>query len=708
MSADDPGRLSLLVVDDDAVDRAAVRRALRASGLEVELVEVFDAPEALEALRRGGHDCALLDFRLPRGDGLAVLRAARAEGLTTPVVVLTGQGDEALAVELMKAGALDYVAKGGLTPERLRQSVVHAVRLRRAELAAAAERRRVARLHAFTATLATTRTVPEVAAAVLREGLAAFEADRGVLAVLAEGAAALDVVGAKGYSDDFLAPWRRVPLSSDVPLAVAVNERELQLFEGRSAFEARHPDSAPGRAEGAEALAALPLIVAGRALGCVGLSYDRPVRFDDDERRDLVAFGRVCAQALERAQLFELAQAERLRAEEANRAKDEFLAVISHELRTPLNAVLGWTRLLRAGGLSAARAAQALEIVERNAGAQAQLIEDLLDVSRITAGKLRLRLRPVDLGEVVEAALDVVRPAAEAKGVRLQAALDGPPGRLIGDPDRLQQIAWNLLSNAVKFTPAGGRVWARVRADGPSVELEVGDTGRGIAPDFLSHAFERFRQADGGPARSHGGLGLGLSIVKSLVELHGGTVEARSEGEGRGAVFVARLPAAPPPDGPPAGPPGRPAAPPGAAAAPGFPGPPRLEGARVLVVDDEPDGRDFVATALAQCGAEVAAAADAAEALARVAAARFDAIVSDIGLPGEDGYALLRRVRALPDEAGGRTPAVALTAFARGEDRARALAAGFDVHLAKPVEPAELVLALARLVGRGRSGRPDV
>jgi signal transduction histidine kinase len=699
MSDAGQGRLSLLVVDDDAVDRAAVRRALRSTDLDAEVAEASDAPEALEALRRGGYDCALLDFRLPRADGLSVLHAARAEGLATPIVVLTGQGDEALAVAIMKAGALDYVAKGDLTPERLRQSVVQAVRVRRAELAAAAERRRIVRLHALMAALATTRTVAEVSGAVLTEGLAAFDAARGVVALLAEGGTALDVAGLEGYPEDVVARWRRIPLSPDLPLANAVLTRDPQFFESRAAFGERHPQRMASRLDESEALAALPL-VAGRVLGCVGLSYDRAMPFGERERTDLLAFARVCAQALERAQLFELAQLERRRAEEASRAKDEFLAVVSHELRTPLNAILGWSRLLRAGGLDPARVGQAIEVIDRNAEAQAQLIEDLLDISRITSGKLRIQLRPVDLGEVVEAALDVVRPSAEVKGIRLQATVDASAGPLVGDPDRLQQVVWNFLTNAVKFTPKGGRVWVRVRPVDSYVEIEVGDDGAGIAPSFLPHVFERFRQAEGGASRSHGGLGLGLAIVKSLVELHGGTVEARSDGPGKGATFVARLPVAPLR----VGDAGRPAVHPRARGeAPGFARPSQLAGARVLVVEDDPDGRELIATVLAQCGAEVTTAGSAAEAFELIMESRFDALVSDIGMPGEDGYVLIRRVRAMAGE-GGRTPAVALTAFARSEDRTHALAAGFDLHVAKPVEPAELVLVLARLVERGRAG----
>ncbi|HET9931310.1 MAG TPA: response regulator [Polyangiaceae bacterium] len=691
-------RLSLLVVDDDAVDRAAVKRALRGTDLDVEVMEVADAPEALEALRRGGHDCALLDFRLPRGDGLALLRAARSEGLQTPIVVLTGQGDETLAVEIMKAGALDYLAKNAVTPDRLRQSIVQAVRVRRAEVVADLERKRLARLHAFVAQLATTQTVTEVAAAVLTEGLAVFDATRGIVALLTSDGDALDIVDARGYPDEAISVWRQTPLTSDAPLTNAVRERELQFVESRAAFDARYPHLREHRSGQSEAVAVIPL-VAGRVLGSVALSHERAFTLGAEQRGELLAFGRVCAQAMARAQLFELAQLERNRAEEASRAKDDFLAVVSHELRTPLNAILGWTRLLRTGNLSDSRGRQALEVIERNATAQAQLIEDLLDISRITAGKLRLQLRQFDLHEVVKGALDVVRPAADAKSITLRSTIDDSVGPLMGDPDRLQQVVWNFLTNAVKFTPKGGKVWVCVRPVDSQVEVEVSDTGCGIAPAFLPHVFERFRQAEAGTTRSHSGLGLGLAIVKSLVELHGGTVEARSEGEGRGTTFIARLPVAPIRLEDTRRPSVHPRAP---GVAPEFACPPQLASVRVLIVDDEPDGRDLIFAALSECGAEVVGAASAAEALSRLSNERFDVLVSDIGMPGEDGYALIAKVRALGPESGGDMPAVALTAFARGEDRTRALAAGFDVHVAKPVEPAELVLILARLVERRR------
>jgi signal transduction histidine kinase len=691
----DGERLSLLVVEDDEVDRASVKRALRATGLDFDLSEADDAPEGLEALRRGGFDCALLDFRLPRGDGLSVLKAARSEGVDTPIVMLTGQGDASLAVEIMKAGALDYLSKAALEPERLRKSIVQAVRLSRAELAAAAERKRLERLHAFMAQLATTNTVPGVAAAVLTEGLAVFGATLGAIALLTRERDALELVGTHGYAGDIVAAWRRIPLAYDLPLTNAVRERALIFVESRALLKERYPRSLAVRVDATGAVACLPLVAGDAVLGSILLSFERAFTLVPEQQSELLAFGRVCAQAMERAQLFELAQLERRRAEEASRAKDDFLAVVSHELRTPLNAVLGWARLLRGGKLSEARAAQALEVIERNATVQAQLIEDLLDISRITAGKVRLQLRQLDLQDVVKAAMDVVRPAADAKGITLCSTIDGAVAPLVGDQDRLQQVVWNFLTNAVKFTPKGGRVWLSVRPLDSHVQIEVSDNGAGIPAAFLPHVFERFRQAEAGAARSYGGLGLGLAIVKSLVELHGGTVEAKSEGEGRGSTFIARLPIAPArlEDVRPAS-----VHPRAAGASPELAPQSQLGGARVLVVDDERDGRELVIAALSHAGALVTAAESAAEALERVSKERFDVLVSDIGMPGEDGYVLIGKLRALAPEAGGRMPAVALTAFARGEDRTRALAAGFDVHVAKPVEPAELVLTLERLV----------
>ncbi|WP_437281559.1 response regulator [Sorangium sp. So ce375] len=396
----------------------------------------------------------------------------------------------------------------------------------------------------------------------------------------------------------------------------------------------------------------------------------------------------------ERQALLAAAQAARQEAEAASHLKDEFLATMSHELRTPLTAVLGWIRMLRTGKLAEDRRDKVLETVERNARAQAQLIDDLLDISRIMAGKLRLDVQPIDLVSVLDASLEVVRPAADAKGVRLEPLLEPGVGAVAGDAGRLQQVVWNLLSNAVKFTPRGGTVCVRLDRADASAEITVSDTGQGIEPAFLPYVFEQFRQAETGTTRKHGGLGLGLTIVKSLVEMHGGTTHALSDGEGRGATFIVRLPLAAPPSHAR----GRRLAP-----LPDIPAgsdrPAELAALNVLVVDDEDDTRELVVTMLEQCGANVTAVASAAEALLAVKALQPDVLVSDIAMPGEDGYVLIRRIRALPAASGGRTPAVALTAYARTEDRMRALRAGFNTHVPKPIEPAELLTVLANMCG---------
>ena len=396
----------------------------------------------------------------------------------------------------------------------------------------------------------------------------------------------------------------------------------------------------------------------------------------------------------ERAQLLEEAEA-------ANRTKDEFLATMSHELRTPMTAILGWAQLLRGNTLKQEDFAHALEIVERNARAQTKLIDDLLDISRIITGKLRLDVRLVDLASVVEAVIDSLRPTAEAREIRLQPMLDPQAGPVSGDTDRLQQVVWNLVSNAIKFTPRGGRVQVMLARVNSHVEITVSDSGKGISPEFLPHVFDRFRQADGTTTRRQGGLGLGLSIVRQLVELHGGTVGVESEGEGLGATFIVQLPlmvtrrsdtgyAT--------------RRHPTAGGGTTFDCPPSLEGLHVLVVDDEPDTRGLLRKVLEGCGSEVTTAGSAAEALESIARARPDVLISDIGMPEEDGYQLIGKVRARETGLADRIPAIAITAYARVEDRVRALNAGFQVHIPKPIEPTELVAVVASLTGR--TGKP--
>lgn len=398
-----------------------------------------------------------------------------------------------------------------------------------------------------------------------------------------------------------------------------------------------------------------------------------------------------------RGRLLEVERAARAEIERVSVMKDEFLATLSHELRTPLNAILGWSQILKARIPTSEDLGEGLAVIERNARMQTQLIEDLLDMSRITSGNIRLDIHPVDLPDVVKAAVASVRHSAEAKGIRLQVTLDPLPGPVRGDPARLQQCLWNLLSNAVKFTPKGGTVQVGLEQVNGLVRIFVADDGQGIGADFLPHVFERFRQGDGSTTRRYGGLGLGLSIVKYLVELHGGTVQARSDGEAKGATFCIELPMAAvhAPE------PASRRDPPLSLTPPGLePSHPSLVGITVLVVDDDPDARNLIQYVLEECGATVLLASSATEGFELVRGLHPDMIVSDIGMPEEDGYEFITKVRTLAPEHGGRTPAAALSAFARAEDRTRALRAGYQTHVAKPVEAAELSAVVASLAIR--------
>ncbi len=451
----------------------------------------------------------------------------------------------------------------------------------------------------------------------------------------------------------------------------------------------------------------------GEVLG--GLFFGHPAPGMFTERDEIIVSGLAsqAAVAMDNARLYEAAQKaraeaehsaaenERLykQAEESSRLKEEFLATISHELRTPLSAILGWARMLRLGQLSPENSAKALETIERNARAQSQLVDDLLDVSRIITGKLRMDVRPADPNSFIDAAVESVQPAADAKGVRVQKVIDTAAISIPGDPVRLQQVVWNLLSNAIKFTPRGGRVQIRSERVNSHLEIVVSDTGQGIAPGFLPHVFDRFRQADQKTSRQYGGMGLGLAIVRHLVEMHGGTVRANSDGEGKGATFTVMLPIAPlyqvDASGGRVHPGARDLLPPHDSAD-------RLDGLRILAVDDEPDTRDLLKQGLEFLGAKVKVVSSAAEAIDSLRGNVPDILISDIGMPGTDGYALIKQVRALPPDRGGKVPAIALTAYTRVEDRLQALRAGYDMHVPKPVELAELV-AVAASVSRRNS-----
>lgn len=456
---------------------------------------------------------------------------------------------------------------------------------------------------------------------------------------------------------------------------------------------------------------AVPVVArSGEVLGRLMFGHPEAAIFTERTERIVGGIAAQAAVAIDNTRLYEAAQraaeerkdlleSERLARAEAERTsqmKDEFLATLSHELRTPLSAILGWAQVLRRGTRDAADLQKGLQTIERNARAQAQLIEDLLDMSRITSGKVLLAMQTLAPAVFIDAAVETVRPAAEAKNIRLEKHYDPATGMIAGDPARLQQVIWNLLSNAIKFTPRDGLVQIHVRPAAGSIEIAVSDSGAGIAPAFITHVFERFRQGDASTTRQHGGLGLGLSIVKHLIEQHGGTVRVASEGEGRGASFTVELPAATPqliaarPDRAPYSPPS--------------PLTPDivlrdLSQVKVLVVDDEPDARDLIKRILSDCNAIVTTAPSARAALASFRAAPPDVLVSDLGMPDMDGFELLAQVRALGGAAGGNLPAVALTAFARSEDRLRALEAGFAAHISKPVEPSQLIATVARMVG---------
>ena len=409
---------------------------------------------------------------------------------------------------------------------------------------------------------------------------------------------------------------------------------------------------------------------------------------------------------MERERLLSTAQRAQKEAEQANRLKDEFLATASHELRTPLTAVVGWSRMLRTGKLDAENSARALEAIERNATLQTKLIDDLLDVSRIITGKLTLDRRPIEIAHVVSDAVNTVRPAADAKNIAIETSFDAEAGPVLGDANRLQQVIWNLLSNAVKFTPKNGRIEVALQRVNSEVEISIGDSGEGISSDFLPYVFDRFRQGDGKTTRLHSGLGLGLAIVRQLVELHGGTVNAHSDGPGRGAIFKLRLPVLSINSVPGSKPVASDLTLTRARVTEGLKleCPPRLEGLRVLVVDDDCDTRQMLKAVLSECQADVITAPSAAEAIKEIQRRKPDVLVSDLGMPEQDGYELIKRVREMESaDHAARIPALALTAYAKAEDRVRALAGGYQVHLSKPVEPAELLLVVANLAGRGQN-----
>jgi signal transduction histidine kinase/ActR/RegA family two-component response regulator len=487
-----------------------------------------------------------------------------------------------------------------------------------------------------------------------------------------------------------------MPISTDGPNSRAVRTGEIIITDDYLAATRGHPSVKVGVDNGRlpQSSMAAPMAVMGRIVGTIEVQSYELAAYTKEHVAAIRMAANLAAVAIENVRLFELESSARASAESSNRLKDEFLATLSHELRTPLTAVLGWLSLLRSGKLDEATREQALATIERNANAQAQLIEDILDVSRIITGKSGIVVRPFDLKGVIDAAIASVHPAAEAKQIHIEKIIDATASLIWGDANRLQQVIWNLLSNAVKFTPKEGRITVSLERVNSHTQIRVSDTGQGINADFLPYVFDRFRQADSTSTREHSGLGLGLAIVRHLVEMHGGSVRAESDGEGHGATFILDLPV-------------RAVRPEALEEVNAYQSEdpaklnrePELRGVNVLVVDNDEDARDLLRKVLEQCGANVTTASSAAEALAALAQSRPDVLVSDIGMPGEDGYDLIRKVRA-SEQDGKSLPAVALTAYVSEEDRRRAISAGYQEHLSKPVELVKLSKLIARLTNR--------
>jgi len=645
----------ILLADDNADMRDYVKRLL---SQQYEVETVADGIAALEAVRRQRPNLVLTDVMMPRLDGFGLLRELRADPTTKeiPIILLSARAGEESRVEGLESGADDYLIKPFAARELL------------------------ARVEA---NLKLTQ-IRQEAAAALREAQIQLES------ALVAGAV---------YTWRWKIPEERLIVNTAFAHLFAVDPIEAAKGLPFEVFmDAIHEEDRP-----------LVFAAIDRAIAS-GEEYvaEYRVRTATGEERWLFARGQVEYDSagnpvvfpgaladiterkraeVEREQLLARAQAAREAAEAANRVKDEFLAVLSHELRSPLNPILGWSKLLQTRKLDEAKTAQALSTIERNAKLQAELIEDLLDVSRILQGKLNLNVRPVNLVTTIQSALETVRLAAQAKSIEVEVSLDSQVGRVAGDATRLQQVVWNLLSNAVKFTSAGDRVMVRLEQVDTQVQITVRDTGKGIHPDFLPHVFDYFRQEDGKTTRKFGGLGLGLAIVRHLVELHGGTVWADSPGVGLGSTFTVQLPLM-------------------VAALEVQQSKPLpanttdLSQLQILVVDDEADMRELAVTILEEYGAVVRVAASAMEALIALDQFKLDVLICDIGMPDVDGYMLMRQIRSRLPEQGRGIPAVALTAYAGEFNQQQALAAGFQLHISKPVEPAELAKAIATLVGR--------
>jgi PAS domain S-box-containing protein len=659
----DKPKTLILIVDDCYEDRLAYKRYLsREFDGSYEFVEAESGEEGLALAEKHPPDCLLLDYQLPDIDGLEFVAEykIRLGKNHPPAIVLTGQGDEWVAVQAMKLGAQDYLVKGKTTAESLQIVVRNAIE----------------KFHL--------RQQLDRSSAQLRLlELAVESANDTVLITEAE---PIDPPGPRivyvneaftrqtGYTrEEAIGQTPHILLGSKTDAAILDS-----LYQSLKNWQSVRVELINYRKDGSEFWVEVNVVPIADDNGI----FTHWVSI----RRDIT--DRINAET-ERERLLASERQSRHQAEKANLLKDEFLSILSHEIRTPLNSILGWATMLRQRQLDPAVTARALETIERNAKMQAQLIDDLLDVSRIIRGKLQLEFQAISLAAVIRAAVETMQPTAQAKQIELVCHFESETARVRGDFNRLQQVIWNLVGNALKFTPREGRVDVYLQCVSSYVEIRVSDTGIGIAPDFLPYVFDRFRQAEQSTNRSFNGLGLGLAIVRHLVELHGGTVAARSSGKDRGSTFSIQLPVLNLQEE-------------DDMRLTCFPQDCRisLQNLRVLVVEDDEDSRQMLALVLEQCGASVSAVASVAEARMAIVRQVPDVLLSDIGMPGEDGYALIRQVKLLEEKIGRRIPAAAITAYAGSIDRDRIFAAGFLAHITKPIEPELLIEQVARLGGR--------
>ena len=731
MPAEEP--INILMVDDSPPNLLALESILRAP--DRNLIQASSGAEALRYLLQNDVAVILMDVFMPEMDGLetAALVRGRDKSRDIPIIFLTADSSGgSLLSRGYSLGAVDYIVKP-VEPDILRSKVAVFVELFRKtqEVKRQAELLREKNLELENANLARLKMLID-----LGQELSAEHDPTRVLQkfcvsgrrIVEAQTAAAGVIDRRGkLSNYYCASGEDEKHDNGIP---AIAQRAIRkLIQERRPLRLTDSDpplnEASSSSEDVHSFLGAPIFSGAGVSGWVclvnklnadyfseaderlaatlatqlAIAYENARLYTEAQNHAAALRAEVAERKQaeeERAQLLIREQAARAEAEGANRAKDQFLATLSHELRTPLSAILGWSQLVRTGKLEESQMARAFETIERNARSQSQLIDDLLDVSRIITGKLQIEFRPVDVSTVIEAAMDSVRPVYETKGVAFEVTGSGGPYPVRGDANRLQQIFWNLLNNAVKFTPAGGKVTVKVKRRASDVQVTILDTGIGIDSKFVPFIFERFRQADGSTTRAHGGLGLGLAIVRHLIELHKGDVKVESPGQGKGSTFTVTLPLAVSPaktagdmifsdsDGKKVS----------------LDYSKLLEGMRILVVDDEADSRDLLSAILTRCGSEVRCTESVAEAIEAFKAWHPDVLVTDIGMPIEDGYSLLKKVRKLRSKRAKQIPAVALTAYATMEDRARAISAGFQMHLAKPIEPKALVKSIAAATGR--------